>query len=490
VTSSIDGLVSGLSTSSMITSLLQVEAAPQTRLKSKVATTETIVSSYQAVNAKVNALKTAADGLSQLSTWRAVKPTASSTAVTATATGGTDAITGSVKFSVKDLATAQASTVRVSTALEQDPAFPADPTKTRAIWLNVPDQITLTVGTDDGLGNITGAPVTIDVSKDKSAKGIQSAINAAGAGVKATLVKVSDSESVLQFSGTKTGANYAYSFAGLENVSSDNNGITKTATAADARVEVGGGDGVPGGYTLTSSTNTFTGLMAGVSLTVNKVENDITVSSTSDVAGIAAKFQALVDAANASLSEISTQTAYDPATKKGSPLTGDFSVRQMSQSILSTISQGLSYRDPDAPAALTAPASTPAQIAADEAQYAVNFGSLSKMGIALSSTGQLSFDAGKFTAAYNADPDAIKDAGTAFADKFEALAKTQSRNLTSSITGRKNDLDSLNIQIENWDVRLVAKREALQKQYAGLETALSKLNSQSTWLSGQIASLG
>ena len=488
--SSIDGLVSGLSTSSMISSLLQVEAAPQTRLKAKVAKAESIISSYQSVNTKVSALKTAADSLGQLSTWRAVKPTSSSTAVTAIATGGTDAVAGAIKFSVKDLAKAQSSALRVSTATEQDPAFPDDPTKTRAVRLDVPDTITLTVGVDDGFGNITGTPVEIDISQDKSAKGIQSKINAAGVGVKATLVKVSDTESVLQLNGTKTGADFAFSFAGLENAACDGNGTTQTATAANSRIEVGGGDGVPGGYTLTGSTNTFTGLLAGVTLTASKVEDDITVSSTSDVAGMAAKFQALVDAANAALGEVRTQTAYDPNTKVGSPLTGDFSVRQMSQSILSTISQGLSFRDPAAPAALTSPTYTAEEIAADEELHTVNFGSLSKLGVALDSTGQLTFDAGKFTAAYNADPDAIKNAGTAFADSFEALAGKQSTNLTSSITGRKNDIDSLSIQIENWDVRLVAKREALQKTYAGLETALSKLQSQSTWLSGQIASLG
>src|SRR3954468_6287125 len=90
VSSSVDGLVSGLSTSSMITSLMQVEAAPQTRLKSKVSTAQTAVASYQAVNSRLTALKTAADNLGQLSTWRAVKPTSSSSTVTATAVAGTN----------------------------------------------------------------------------------------------------------------------------------------------------------------------------------------------------------------------------------------------------------------------------------------------------------------------------------------------------------------------------------------------------------------
>jgi flagellar hook-associated protein 2 len=120
----------------------------------------------------------------------------------------------------------------------------------------------------------------------------------------------------------------------------------------------------------------------------------------------------------------------------------------------------------------------------------VNFGSLSKLGIQLDKTGQLTFDADKFTAAYNADPTAIKAAGIALGDSFESLATKQNDNVTSAITSRNNSVDSLNLQIDDWDVRLSAKQEALQKTYASLETALGKLKDQSSWLSGQIASLG
>ena len=317
MTSSIDGLVSGLSTSSMISSLMQVEAAPQTRLKSKVSAAEAVVTSYQAVNTKISATKTAADTLGQLSTWRAVKPTTSSTSVTATATGGTDAVAGAVKFSVKALATAQSATMRVDTSTEQDPAYPNDPAKTRGVQLNVPDKLSVTVGKIEN-GVVTGTPVEIDVSKDKSAKGIQAAINSAGLGVKATLVQVGNNQSVLQLNGTKTGADNAFSISGLEYAAADANGLVPLTTAENAVVEVGGGDATPGGYTLTSGTNTFTGLMAGVSLTVSKVEDDVTVTSVSDVSGIAAKVQALVDAANATLGEVAKQTAYDPET--GAPV--------------------------------------------------------------------------------------------------------------------------------------------------------------------------
>jgi flagellar hook-associated protein 2 len=360
--------------------------------------------------------------------------------VTAIATGGTNTGTGTVTFDVVSLAKAQSNTARVASTGD----------------ITTADSIQVSIGSGD--------PVSIDISKDRSAAGVATAINNAGLAVKASVVQTSTGDSVMQLSGTKTGAANAFTISGMDDVTT-----MRTVTAAsDANIQVGGSDD-DGGYSLTSDTNTFTGLMPGVSLTVSKQETGVSLTSASDVSGIAAKFQALVDAANKTLTEVTNQTAYDSGTNTASPLTGDFTVRQMSQSILSAVSQGLSFTD--------------------DSGNKVSFGSLSKLGIQLDKTGQLSFDADKFTAAYNADPAAIKQAGIALGDQFESLATKQGDTITATITSRSNAIDSLNEQIDNWDVRLAAKQTALSKQYADLETALGKLKDQSTWLTGQLAGL-
>jgi len=69
------------------------------------------------------------------------------------------------------------------------------------------------------------------------------------------------------------------------------------------------------------------------------------------------------------------------------------------------------------------------------------------------------------------------------------MGDAMATSLTSIITGRNNEISGLNDQISDWDVRLAAKREALQKQYADLEVSLGKLKDQSSWLSGQLAGL-
>ena len=423
----VDGLVSGLSTSTMISQLMQIEAAPQTRLKTKVTAAESVVTAYQSVNTKLAALKIAADDLGKLSTWRSIKPASSSTAVTATATPGTtNTQTGSLSFDVAKLARAQISTARVDST--------ADVTSS--------DTFTISIGSAD--------PVTIDLAGQRTAQGVSDAINNAGIGVRASLVKTSTGDSVLQLTASKTGAENGFTVSGVDFE-------VKTAVAAqDARIQVGGAD-EDGGYSVTSSSNTFTNLMSGVTLTATREEAGVTVDVSSDIGGMADKLKAMVDAANAVLGEVTKQTKFDPTSKKGSALTGDFMVRQISQKVLSAVSQGQA-----------------------------DIGSLGKIGVKLDKDGTLSFDKSVFEAAYAADPSKIQTAGSTFATTVGALAKKETDTVTGSITGRRSLIDSMTDQIDNWDLRLELRQSALTKQYASLETALSKLKSQSSYLSSQL----
>ena len=55
-------------------------------------------------------------------------------------------------------------------------------------------------------------------------------------------------------------------------------------------------------------------------------------------------------------------------------------------------------------------------------------------------------------------------------------------------TGQQAVAKDLNTQIDSWTDRLTSRRAALQTMYASLETSLSKLQSQSSWLASQLAS--
>src|SRR5688572_23131223 len=108
MTSSVDGMVSGLDTSGLISQLMQIERAPQNRLKSKVSTETTRTTAFQSINTKLANAVTAAEALTKADTWKAVKATSTSDAVTVSAALG--APSGELTFHVDKLATTHVAT--------------------------------------------------------------------------------------------------------------------------------------------------------------------------------------------------------------------------------------------------------------------------------------------------------------------------------------------------------------------------------------------
>ena len=81
---SVDGLISGLDTTSLINQLIQAEAAPQTAFKSKVSEAQAAVAAYQGINTRYAALRTAAEAVANADTWSTPTATSSSASVKAT----------------------------------------------------------------------------------------------------------------------------------------------------------------------------------------------------------------------------------------------------------------------------------------------------------------------------------------------------------------------------------------------------------------------
>ena len=79
-----------------------------------------------------------------------------------------------------------------------------------------------------------------------------------------------DSGPLLQFTSTATGAAGAFSINGLDNA-------PQTLVAArDAQIAVG--DPAAGGYTVSSSSNTFNNVIPGVTFSVGAVASGVTVT--------------------------------------------------------------------------------------------------------------------------------------------------------------------------------------------------------------------
>lgn len=275
-----------------------------------------------------------------------------------------------------------------------------------------------------------------------TASGVAAAVNAAGLGVRAALIN-SDSGQILQLTSTTTGSAAAFTIYGLSQPTQN------LATAQDAQISVG--DPAAGGYTVSSATNTFANAIPGVTFTVSALASNVSVAVTSNESSISASAQALVTAVNAALAEINQDTG------QGGVLSGDGTLEALQQRLLSVVAAGTG-------------AGT----------------SFATYGIGLTSTGALTFDPDAFAAGFSADPDAAKTAVSAFATSMTGVATGATDPSTGSITqlinAENSSIKGLNDQIATWTTRLADQKTSLQAKYAAMEAALSKMKSESSYL--------
>jgi flagellar hook-associated protein 2 len=361
--SSVDGLISGLDTTTIINQLMSIERAPQDRLKTQKTTISSEIAVYQTLNTKFSALAAKAQELARPAGWAAMKATSSSSAVTATATSSASA--GQLSFTVAQLARA-GSVASTGTVVS-----------TAAIVATGP--VAIQVG--------TGPAVNVDPGSGSLAALVE-AINASGAGVSAAAVKVGTAGYRLQVSSTTTGAASDVT-VDTTNLTGGLGSFATVQAGRDAVIHIGEG---PGAYDVTSATNSINDLLPGVSVQLQQADPAATVTVTvaRDSAAIADRVSALVDAANAALSTIASNSTYDPETKKAGLLLADGNARRLADQVYSAISS------------LVAGSS---------------LGSAGGVGISLVKDGTVAFDRNKFLAAYAADPTGVaklfQEGGTA-----------------------------------------------------------------------------
>lgn len=445
-TAQIGGLASGLDTTSIINQLVALDGQTQAVLKTRVTTEQSSVSVLQALNTAIAALATKAQALATppgsvtaTSPWNAISTTSSLAGVTAAASTTGTPTAGSVTFTVDRLASAYG----VSFATTAAPTAQVTGATTK---------VQLTLG--------TATPVLLD-SGDGTMAGLVKALNASGTGVTAGVVTLNDGTQRLSVTSSKTGAASTFTLT-AEDGTALLGGTTVTSPAQDAQVTVGPD-------TITSATNTFTGLLSGVDITLGATTalgSTATVTSKQDVTAISNSVKGLIDSLNSALSMIGQDTAYDPDKKTSGPLSDEPSVRALRDALANTL-------------------------------WTANGTSMASVGIQVDKDGNFTFDATKFAAAYAADPAGTMAMFTGdangFAARVQAVAKSASDpyqgTLTNAITSHNTAIKSLQDQISDWDTRLAMRRQTLTAQFTALETAMSKMQAQSSWLTSQINSL-
>ncbi|MBS2940013.1 flagellar filament capping protein FliD [Nocardioides sp. J2M5] len=434
---SVSGLGSGLDTASIIDQFMQLEASSQTRLKTRQTSEKSIVTILQGINTKLAALATLATDLGKASAWNPVTATSSDTKVAVSAT--TSAGPGSFSLRVDQTAT----THRLELA----------DTVGRTTAGTVPTTVRL-----DRLDGST----PLDLTTDGTLAGLVTALNdpANATGVRATAVKVGTDQYRLVVESSATGAEEDFTLT-----ATDGSALLGGATVRagrDAQVTVG--DTI----TATSSSNTFSDLVPGVTVTLAA---GATAGTTSEVvlardqSAASKALKGIIDAVNSVLADIDTQSKASGTGTRG-PLAGDTNVRTVRDQLINSVFPG-------------------------------DGTSLADLGIQTDRYGKLVLDESAFQKAYTADPTSVQTrltaSGTGFVTRLGAAAKAASDRvdgtLTTSITGRNDTITRLGNDIADWDIRLELRRSTLTRQFTAMETALNQMNSQSSWLSSQISSL-
>lgn len=318
------GIGSGLDVKSIVSQLVELERQPLTRLRVEAASVQARISTYGEIKSLVSTLGTAAGNLNSLTTWNAVKATSSKPdSVTATATGGT---------------AANSFSVRVDNVAKPQSFASASISGGGALGAGI---LTIQPGSFDTAATApfpftgAGAAITINVNATDTLADVASKINDLKGAVQATILNDGNGERLLLRSrDTGVAAGFQVSVADSDTNLADASGLSRllsngagnnslvTQFAEDARVTVNNS------ISVTSSSNTFANVIAGVTLNIPSSAAtgpasvaEIRVESNQET--IRSAIDAFVDAFNKLNSFIAEATKFDSGTRTAGLLQAD-----------------------------------------------------------------------------------------------------------------------------------------------------------------------
>lgn len=472
----------GLDVSGIISKLVELEKAPLTKLEAQATLITTRISAYSQIKSLSSTLSDAALKLSLSTTWKSVSMSSSDeSTVKATTSGSSIPAAASFGVKVQQLAQAQsAATANLAGGGEGTLSIQL------GTWNNTVDPDTGAV-TASAFAAGGAAAVAVEISATDSVSDIAAKINAAGAGVTATVLSDAGGQRLLVRSNA-TGEASGFRIqvtetvpdgdddAGLSRLAFDpENSATGMASSANlASVQwAQNARATINNIAVTSTTNTFTDTIPGVSFTVAKVSSTaVNVTASSDTASMTKAVQAFVDAYNALNTFIGENTKYDAGNKQASLLQGDSSavgIQNMLRNLVGSVTTGGAYQR------------------------------LSDVGVTLQRDGSLAVDASKLSGALGANLAAVSNLFTAdngnsqingFGVKLKAfmsglLATTGTiGNRTTALTAEQKrntqDQDKIN-------ARATVVEARLQKQYTALDTKMASLTALNAYVTQQVA---
>ncbi len=443
---SLTGLTSDINWTNLITDLINAKkSATITPLENKKSNYQAKLSAYQSFNGLLLSLKNYIDDndLDTQSGYAIYSSSLSSldTSITPESVLGVTlgSVSGPGSYSIEVLNIAQAEKI----------ASDAQASKTEALGLS-------------GTININGKDITIE--SDDTLTLIASKINNSGAGVTASILSISDTDNRLILESQATGAE------GM--TLTDDNSVLKTLGILDALdqkkniIRAGSDASVTiDGYEVSSTSNTLTNIINGVTLTLKGTNSGspITLTISENTSAISGKVSALVSSINSVLSYIKTQNTYS-SDKSSIPLMGDINLHTVRNNIIDAIFA--------------------------EVDGNTTYKTASSIGFTFSSDGTLSLNSTTFSGALSSNRqevinvltqlgDTLKTNMNVYIDPFTGTLTQVEKSINQNIT----DIDK---QIEELNKRYEREAEALEKKYNSLELLISSSNLMKNWLTQQI----
>jgi flagellar hook-associated protein 2 len=242
-------------------------------------------------------------------------------------------------------------------------------------------------------------------------------------------------------------------------------------------------DGVSG----SSSTNTVTNAIAGVTLTLGGVTpagSPVTVvvgSPQANTTAIDSAVTTFVNAYNSIIGQVQSQVTQ--TTSPSNPNLGMLFGDNELTNLLSDMRTAMYTPGAGLPAGMASLADIGITTGAASGSSPFSQDSVS---------GKLSIDTTALNNAIQSNPDGVKAILQSWSNSFASVVNAEAApggSMDARINGDSSEISHIGDQISNLNTMLSARQTALQAEFAALESTLGGLQSQESWLSQQINSL-
>lgn len=444
------GIGSGLDVSSIITQLMAIERQPLKQLETAESKIQSQISEVGKIKSALSKFRDLAAKLASTDFWKTTTGTSSNSAVSIT----TSSTASPAQFEVSVGTLAKAQTI----------AAPAVASSTATLGSG-----TLTIQRAGG-----GDPFDVTIEATDTLAGIRDKINAAGAGITASILNDANGARLVMranATGTDNAFSTTVSGTGLDGLAFDHVSQTGGATPAQAATNA---TATINNLPVSSQSNTLTDVLDGVTLTLNaETAAPVTVDVKSDKDALKKTLTDFAAAYTDLAKLIATGTKYDAAAKKAGPLQGDSAIVGLQTQLRAMVGA-------------SSGASTAFSRLSDIGMEMQQDGSLTVNGTKLDKAlSNLSEIRALFSNSSLTDPSL-----DGFGKRFRVVASNIlgiDGSLTSRTDGLNEKLKRNQKQQDRLEERLAQTQKRLEKQYTALDTQLGKLNGLSNYVTQQVA---